>query len=541
MRVKLLPVLSFTLLVTNALHAQQAEDTVLKKSTIEVLQKYKPEVKKAPKPEWMPQLPPADTSRAALSYEVPQQTLYYSYTSNALRPLAMGKDTAAVPFTNYIKAGAGNLSTLFLDAGIGTIKGENYETAFHLHHESQKGSLPSQQDALSGLEAEGVLRQGENVWHAAASLERNQYFYYGNPEAGTNPGTDSLKQTYTTAAATVDLKSKFTAGDKEIDCTPSIGASVYSARFNTSETNFSLNAPFRYTIDETLEAVATVSADIASLKRPGGTVSNSLAELAPGVILHQDALSGEGILGFALGKGGSAFVLPRIVANYTIPETSLILTGGWLATVDRNTYQELTTENPFLGNNYLVKQNRRDEIFASVGGSYATHITYTVRASWLNYTALPTYLNIPGDFRQFTVAYDNVSAFALKAAARYTEASKWSAGATAEYNNYYTGTLAQAWELPKFKFRGDLSVVPIPKLTITGYAAVLSGISALNRQGKSVTLNPITDIGGNAEYQIVSRLGAFLQLDNLLNSKYERWQGYESYGLNIYGGIRLKF
>jgi outer membrane receptor protein involved in Fe transport len=48
-------------------------------------------------------------------------------------------------------------------------------------------------------------------------------------------------------------------------------------------------------------------------------------------------------------------------------------------------------------------------------------------------------------------------------------------------------------------------------------------------------------VGGNAEYQIVPRLSVFVQLNNLLNNKYQRWQYYEAYGLNIYGGLRLKF
>jgi hypothetical protein len=28
---------------------------------------------------------------------------------------------------------------------------------------------------------------------------------------------------------------------------------------------------------------------------------------------------------------------------------------------------------------------------------------------------------------------------------------------------------------------------------------------------------------------------------NLLNNKNQRWLGYDSYGINVYGGLRLKF
>src|ERR1700733_5748255 len=106
MSVKHFFILSSFLIAASGARAQSAgSDTVLKGSTIEVLQAYKPEVKQAPKPEWIPQLPPPDTTHPVLNIEVPQQTLYYSYSSEPLRPLALGKDMPAPPYQSYIKAG----------------------------------------------------------------------------------------------------------------------------------------------------------------------------------------------------------------------------------------------------------------------------------------------------------------------------------------------------------------------------------------------------------------------------------------------------
>ena len=93
------------ILLTAALGARaqrvSPSDTVLKGSTIEVIQSYKPEVKRAPKPEWVPQLPPADTTHPTLNLEVPQQTLYYTYSSQPLRPLALGKDVLQLTVNSF--------------------------------------------------------------------------------------------------------------------------------------------------------------------------------------------------------------------------------------------------------------------------------------------------------------------------------------------------------------------------------------------------------------------------------------------------------
>ena len=541
MTVRLLAILALSLVAAQHASGQRsAGDTVLKGSTIEVIQSYKPQVRKAPKPEWLPQLPPPDTSRPALTFDVPQQTLYYSYTSGELKPLALGKDSLLIPFPNYIKAGAGNLSTLYLDAGFGNIKGKNYETAIHLHHLSQKSNIEDQQTAFSGLETEGVLHDANNEWHGFINVERNQYFFYGYDHNAFAFNSDSIKQTFTSVRVGADMKNKVADKMKTLVYHPSVSASIYDARFNTTETNFGFSAPFSYQIDSTLEAFVTLSTSLTHLKLDTIKADNNLAELKPGVILTKGKLSGRGFLGFAIGKGGKGYVLPEIVAQYLIGPT-LILSGGWQASVRQNTYEQLTTENPYLYSNFSIKQLRRDELFASVSGRQGSHITYVVRASWWNFTNLPTYLNTIADRKQFYVVYDDVSALSLHGGARFNESNKWSAGLTADFYKYYQGTQPYVWHQPSLNLRGDVSVKLIPELTVMGYVSVLGGMYALNNLGSAVAMQPVTDIGVNAEYQLVSRLSIFVQVSNLLNQKYERWYGYPAYGINGYGGLRLKF
>ena len=517
-----------------------AGDTVLKGSTIEVIQSYKPQVRKAPKPEWLPQLPPPDTSRPSLTFDVPQQTLYYTYTSGELKPLALGKDSLLIPYPNYIKAGAGNLSTLYLDAGMGNIKGKNYETAIHLHHLSQKGSIKNEQSAFSGLETEGVLHHGDNEWHAFANAERNQYFYYGYDHNVFNYNSDSVKQTFTSVRVGVDMSNKVKEKMNALMYHPSVTASLYDAKYNTAETNFGFTAPFSYQVDTSLQLLVALSATFTHMKLDTFKTNDNLAELRPGIALVKGKLKGRGFLGLALGKDNRFYVLPEIIADYAITP-SLSLSGGWQATVRQNTYEQLTAENPYLTNNFAVKQLRRDELFASVTGSQGSHLTYVVRASWWNFTGLPTDLNNFGDRKQFYVLYDDVSALSLHGGARFTESSKWSSGLSLDFYKYYQGTQPYVWHQPTLMIRGDVSVRVIPDLTLIGYVSLSAGRYAVSNTGSAILLDPATDIGINAEYQLINRVSVFAQVNNLLNSKYERWYGYQAYGLNVYGGLRLKF
>ncbi len=540
MSVKRFFILSSFLTAALGARAQHANDTVLKGSTIEVIQAYKPEVKQAPKPEWIPQLPPADTTHPTLNLEVPQQTLYYSYSSQPLRPLALGKDAVIPPYESYVKAGYGNLSTIFLDAGTDALSGKDYETDIHLHHISQKGTIQNEQSLLSGLEADGNYHAENNEWHAGIQAERNQYYYYGyNHNLYDFPSND-VKQVFTTVRATVDMKNNTDSSDRLL-YHPSITGSLYDAKLNTSESSVGLNIPVTYKLDSSLDLVANLNGVLTDYKTNTWSSYNNFAQLAPGLALHHGPMSGHALVGLALGSDGRGYILPDILAAFTLPDTKYVVTAGWQSSLRRNTYEELTTENPYLVNLFNVTQTRKDEVFLGLSGVVGDHFIFAARGSWWQLTHLATFLNDTGDQKQFYVAYDNVNALSLHVAVRYTDANIWSVGATADYYDYYNGTQKYVWQEPNVKLKGDITVKPSAKFVVTAYIAVLNGIHARDTLGNTVTLKPIADIGCNAEYQIIPRLSAFAQVNNLLDDKYQRWLGYQAYGLNVYGGLRLKF
>lgn len=527
-----------------AQHAAPAKDTVLKGSTIEVLQSYKPQVKQAPKPEWIPQLPPADTTHPTFNYDVPQQTLYYTYSSLPLRPLALGKETIKLPFANYVKLGGGNLSTLFLDAGISGISGKEYELNVHFHFLSQMGNIKYQQSTISGTEAEGLIHKPKTDWHIVGMGERNQYYYYGYNHDLYNFNSDSVKQTYTTMRVGVDMKNTGNSNSK-LSYNPAINASIYTAAFNALETNIGFNLPFEYKFDTTVQALLAINGDFAHLSASlsGDKISkdNTLTEILPGVRIHTGPFTGHAIVGFAFGINGNNFVLPDIRGTVKIPGSNTMVSAGYQSSLRQNTYEQLSTENPYMSIVYEPMQAKRDEVYAAIQGGTGDHFSYLARVSWWNFTALPTFLNDFGDNKQFRIEYDNVQAISLQLSARYKVANKWSAGVSGDFYNFNNGILEHVWHEPAVKIKGEFTAEPLPKLTVTAYLALLGGIYALDNNHNSILLNPIFDIGGNAEYQIIPRLSAFIQINNLLNNTYQRWYGYQAYGINIYGGLRLKF
>jgi hypothetical protein len=523
--------------------AQQrtAGDTVLKGTTIEVIQSYKPEVKQVPKPEFTPDLPPRDTSRPVFTYVVPQQTLFYTYSSLPLRPLALGRDTSKLPFPGYLKLGGGNLSTIYVDGGIGNLKGDNYETAIHLHHLSQEGKVKNQKVSLSGIEAEGTLHTNSNAWRLSLEGLRNQYHYYGYDHYLHDYSGDTVQQTFTGVNATIDVKNE-EENRAGINYHPRAGFGVYMDKHDASERTVLFDLPISKTIDTSMTVGIGLAGALTSFESPVKTISNNIFQVTPVVNYHYGGFRGKLGLYPTFGSNGNSFILPDVDMQFRIPNTSFTIGGGWEAGLRQNTYKQLSSYNPYVFNVYETRQTRTDEVFGQVQVSAGNHISLSGKVSWWEFSNLPLFMNDSGDRKNFYILYDEtVNAMSVQAAVQYQVATNLSVGVSAIFFNYYKSTYNRVWHEPGVRVKGDLMWKPIPALTITGYATVLDRIYALNAIHQEVKLDGVFDIGAGVEYQIIPRLSAFVNVNNLLNDKYQRWYGYASYGANIYGGLRLKF
>ncbi len=518
----------------------KGDDTVINSNTIEILQSYKPKVRQAPKPIWIPQLAATDTSHPFFNYLVPQQSLYYTYNSELLRPLALGKDTLIIPYPNYIKVGAGNLTTLFLDAGMGGFTSTEYESYLHIHHISQQGDIKFQQTALSGLEAEGRYHSQKYDWHSTFNVERNQYNYYGYDHKLYDLKSDSVRQTYTTVKVIADVLSK--ANEEQfLKYHPLVTASLYTARYNAFETGLGFIAPFSYEKDTQIQYVLNVDGTMNYLKNDSAGKFNNFLELEPGVRFHNKNFRMHAYLSAAVSKNGTTHLLPDFIAKYLLSNLPITLSGGIKSSLQLNTYQDLTNENPYLTTIYSTKQTRLDEIFINIDGNLLKNLSYEARTSWWNMKNLSTFKDTTGDKNKFNLVNDTVNSISFQFALKYLVANTWSASLSGDYFNYFNGKQEFVWQQPTLKIKATINVNPIKNLAINGYFAVLDGIHVIDENKKVKNLNIISDIGANVEYWYKIRLSFFLQLNNILNSNYERWLGYQAYGFNAYGGIRLKF
>ena len=527
-----------TVVKKNTPLTRAASGDSIRNNTIEIIQSYKPEVKKVPKPEMASSLPPVDTTTPVFNYDVPQQTLSYTYSSFPLRPLALGIDSLNVPFANYVKLGGGNLSTIYLDAGIGSLKGEDFETNFQLNHISQSGDIKHQKSSLSGFSANGVQHRNGNAWHASVDVTHNQYYYYGYDHETLSFSDDSVKQAYTGLRFGIDMQNEY-EGFMGLDYHPYLNLSLYNDRFDGAENTFAIGLPVSYKLDTSIQIFAGISGTFTNYKKPFLTQNNNVIQVTPGISYHNATFSIKA--GAYPTFGQETYILPDISARYQVSGSQFTVLAGWQAQLRQNTFEQLSTRNPYMNDRYIVKQTKTDEVFAGIQGNVGTHISFTGRAAWMRYNNMPLFINDTTDAKQFLIVYDKVSAISIQGSVKYQIATAFALGFSAAWYNYSPDSQAHAWHEPELVLKTDLAIKPTPALNITAYLSILDGMYTYQSAGVSKQLSAVMDLGGSAEYNFTPRFSGFLQVTNLLNTKYERWQGYTAYGMNIYGGLRLKF
>jgi len=327
-----------------------------------------------------------------------------------------------------------------------------------------------------------------------------------------------------------------------LDYAPFVRANIYNSHAIDGERTIELNVPVSKKIDSSLTAEISLRGLFTQLSSDTANTSNNIFQITPAITYRYKELTAHFGLSPTVGRNGTAYLLPDISAAYKFSE-SLRLLAGWRGDLIQNTYQQLTRKNPFQQQVPGIRQSHNDEVFAMAEAAIGKHFSLSGKVSWWQFNNLPLYLkSYSGDGKSFYVTYDpRVNAWSLQLDGRYQVANTFSIGLSGAWYNYYKHTNSRVWQEPAVRLKAEAAWQPIRELQLNAYWSLLDQIYALDPNNNEEKLKGVTDIGLSGEYQLIPQLSLFLNVDNLLNRKNERWLGYSSYGINIYGGLRFRF
>jgi hypothetical protein len=100
---------------------------------------------------------------------------------------------------------------------------------------------------------------------------------------------------------------------------------------------------------------------------------------------------------------------------------------------------------------------------------------------------------------------------------------------------------AKAWGMIPLELNAGLRWQLLEDLWLRTDVWTWSGPQFLAATGNAFKGKGGVDLNAGAEFRVSRSFNLWLQMNNILNNRYERWNQYQSYGFNIIGGITFSF
>jgi hypothetical protein len=527
----------------------QAQELANKGKTIDVTSTFKPVLREASKINFNATEPAVDTTKPRLNYNIPAQNLFFTYQPAGVHPVALKVDSLnAWQYSNYIKAGIGNIHQPFVKAGFSF--GDGQRTFFNIfaNHYTSKGDLPFQKNSQTSVGAAATYKTTKNLeWNGSLGFRSDDYYLYGYGRQDTTFSKDDLKQRFQTIEGKIDFRN-LSPTEFGLNYHPSIRVSGFTDNHTNkgSETNTVVNLPLEKTFGEKFAFELGATADLTNYKfgEKGDktSIQNNLYQVATAVSVKTNNLYlHAGILPSWDQK--KFHMLPNIMADVTTNDKKFTLQLGWVGYYNKGSYQRFASINPWLAAPDSLLNTRVIDLYAGIKGSLGDHFSYSTKLGIVTYHNMPLFVNDTAYGNTFNIRYEpKMNNLQLHSEIGYTIGEQFSATAGVTLNNYYKlekekdpyGLLpielnaAIRWQLIKdLFFYGELWTWTKPRY--------------LAKNGESYKGDNAFDLNAGAEFRITKNFNLWVQTNNLLNDRYQRWNQYEVFGFSILGGITYSF
>lgn len=524
-----------------------AQRDTARKQTIDITSSYKPVLRNPVKINFSATNLPADTTRLLAPYSVPTQTLFYTYQSTSLSPLALSQDTSMETGTrNFVKLGFGNYTTPYASAGFSFGDGKTSLVNIYADYISSKGNIENQDYARVNIKGSGSYYTTKNEVYGSVGMTQQDYYLYGYDHMLHNYSKSEVLQ----RLQDVTLKGGFRNKEKNesgINYNPNAEINIFSNQDRLTESSLMLEAPVEKTFNDLLSVKVAVKADITSYSSKNLPVNvdfnNNIFQISPELIYTNESLNVHAGVSPAW-DNGKLNVLPNIYGEFRLPGGSLLVQGGLVGRFIKNTYRNLSMINPYLQTITFQENTKEVELYGGIKTSLGKHFNFAAKAGYINYHDLPLYINDTAtDYKSFLLVNESqVTDFRVHADLSYVNQDKFTITGGLTFNGY-TGLNDndKAWGTIPLEINASLRWWAYKQVLIKSDFRAFSGGPYLLANNEHRTLSGAGDLSAGVEFAINKNFSAWLDLNNIFNNKYERWHNYPVYGLNLLAGMIYRF
>jgi hypothetical protein len=449
-------------------------------------------------------------------------------------------------YGNYIKAGFGNYTTPYLEGFVNSKRSDNMLYGIHAKHFSSKNG-PVANSGFSDNKADAYVRYFADKFTAKGNISysRNRYNFYGYDKEQA-VSADSLKQVFNVFSILAGIEHQ--KNDSRINYDYSLGYNYFMDHYKARESEFHgiVNTRFRISDDK---FITTSSSGSNSSRTDSSMIGRRFLQIKPAFNMVRDKLSFRGgfNLAFANDTVGNKFHLyPSVNADYTLIPQRVTAFAGIDGEMQKNVLRTFASQNPYLNSNVvLLHTNKTFELYAGAKGNITGKLNYEGRIAYQNYKNLYFFNNSAMDSSKFDILYDKGPSTVtnLSAELSYELSQRFRVSMV---NNYYKYSLSadtlKPWHRPSFTSSIIATYNLRDKIFFNLDIYYISGLSGKNYEtNHEAKLPDIIDLNFKVDYRISKAFSAFLEFNNILGKKYQRYLYYPVKSVNVLGGLTYSF
>lgn len=526
---------------------------------IEVVRPYKPILAEAVKLRRSPDLNDVVDYKAKFNYSLTDKKLELNSDINKLQAQQLAAAREEELINNYAKGGFGNATTTLLEAYINTGKDEALQAGGYFRHFGQEGKLPGQKFNQQELSVFGRSITDLATFSGRVNYQRNGLRFYGQDPSQPDFNLDPAKQAFNFIEAEGEVVNRYSTDENALSYAAKINGYLWGDKYDARENAITINGYLNKRI-QSFNLGLAAGLDFGSTKSITTKISNNLLRLNPYIRLQASGVKINAGINFVqeFGEFSTTRIFPLVTADFTLVPDYLQIFGELKGDVNRNSMKAFTDENPFLNSDIRIQNTiEKMSITAGIKGTGGPGFGYKIKAYHKKITDMPLYVNNFGAVNRFDVIYDfgnmKLTGINGEITVQVSDALRWTGGLTME--QYKPASESESWFKPQARLSSNL---------LFNFNEQLSFNAAVYMQGETkakvytaqpvlpysvpdpsieniVTMKGFVDLGLGADYKINKQFGAFLKVNNLMNSNNSRFLYYDNIGLNVFGGITYSF
>lgn len=530
----------------NAAFAQ----TDLPSGKVEVIKSYDAQLLESNKLQLQGKLPETNADKKVFTYdlrpEIKEKKPGIKEEVANIKPLTMSAEKLKESYKGYLKLGTGFPLAGFVEGAYSSTNTKNYFIDLYGHHYGIYSSPRENQvfaETSIGISGTNYLEAGVGM-NGHVNVDLNNFRYYGgyNPADTSFPG-DPAKRKFTNVGAGIKI---FNSKKNSLDLEYWAGVDMYGYKDNFASTERGLNLDIGAIkwIADRHNFTLQITDDLLTY---GDTEKNKLNNfnVKPSFTFHGDIFKVK--LGANLVSSTGLSFFPDIEASANISGPSINVFVGAGGDQYQNSFKRLSTINPFIYTRFAETGNdgpfntKYFDFYGGVGGGFKA-INYRLKVGYKTNKDYALFVQQQVDLRQFDIIKDDVNIFYIGGELTATFLEKLTTSVNFLQQNASPRVQARAYGIIPFQIGFNATYMTLnDKLKLKGDLNFATGSPYRNRFGSIGNLNPLFDLSVRGDYFFTENFGAFLGLNNIASVKYQRWYKYPSYGINVLGGISLRF